>query len=121
MATPDIPVSLAAKFALFEEHWSPKIVAEFNGNHVKLVKVEGTFDWHAHDETDEVFLVLGGSLSIEMDGREPATLQAGDLFVVPKGLRHRPIANGEARIALIEPAGVLNTGDQTTAAEETWL
>ncbi len=121
MATPDIPVSLAAKFALFDEHWSPKVVAEFNGNHIKLAKIEGTFDWHAHDDSDEVFLVLGGSMSIEMDGREPATLTAGDLFVVPRGLRHRPIANEEAQIALIEPAGVLNTGDEKTAAPESWL
>ena len=121
MAAPDLPVSLSAKYAVFDDQWSPKIVAEFNGNHIKLAKVEGTFEWHTHDDTDEVFLCMGGSLVIEVDGREPANLSAGDLYVVPRGIRHRPIASGEALIVLIEPADTPNTGDEKTAAEEDWI
>jgi mannose-6-phosphate isomerase-like protein (cupin superfamily) len=121
MATPDLPVSLQAKLALFDSHWTPHTIAEFNGNHLKVAKVEGTFQWHAHDDTDEVFLVLAGELTIEMDGRNPAVLGTGDLFVVPRGLRHRPIAHDEAQILLIEPAGVPNTGDPDTATEERWI
>ncbi|MEE8602513.1 cupin domain-containing protein [Euzebya tangerina] len=121
MAAPDVPVSLSAKYALIDDHWSPKIVAEFNGNHVKLVKVEGTFEWHTHDDTDEVFMCLGGELVIEVDGREPAHLAAGDLYVVPRGVRHRPIASEEALIAIVEPADTPNTGDEATAAEESWI
>lgn len=121
MASPDIAVSLSAKLALIDEHWSPRIVAEFNGYHIKVARVEGTFNWHTHDDTDEVFLLLGGALTIEMDGREPVDLTAGDLFVVPRGVRHRPIAHDEAHMALIEPAGVLNTGDAKTAAPDAWI
>lgn len=121
MAAPDTAVALGAKFALFEDHFAPKIVAEFNGYHVKVAKLEGVFEWHTHADTDEVFLVLGGELTIEVDGRDPVALTAGDLYVVPRGLHHRPIANGEAQVALIEPAGVPNTGDAATAAEETWI
>lgn len=121
MAAPELPVSLSAKYALFSEQWSPKIVAEFNGNHIKLAKVEGTFEWHTHDDTDEVFLCMGGELSIEVDGRPPAKLTAGDVYVVPRGVRHRPIAAGEALIVLVEPADTANTGDETTAAAEDWI
>ena len=121
MAAPDTAVALPAKFALFEDRFAPKIVAEFNGYHVKVAKLEGVFAWHTHDDTDEVFLVLGGELTVEVEGREPVQLTAGDLYVVPRGVRHRPIANGEAQVTLIEPAGVPNTGDAATAAEEAWL
>lgn len=121
MAAPNTPVNIPAKYTAFDERWSPKIVAEFNGNHVKVVKIAGTFDWHTHDDTDEVFLCMGGSLVIEVDGRPPAQLTEGDLYVIPKGVRHRPIAAAEALIVLIEPAETPNTGDSATAAVEDWI
>lgn len=121
MAAPDSPVNLPAKFASFNDQWSPKIAAEFNDNHIKLVKIEGTFDWHTHDETDEVFLCMGGSLVIEVEGQQSALLANGDLYVVPKGVRHRPIAENEALIVLIEPAETANTGDRETAAVASWI
>lgn len=104
------PVDLAQKFSLFAEHWSPKVVARLNDYEIKLVKLRGEFVWHSHDETDELFLVIEGELTIQLrDG--DVTLRPGQLFVVPRGVEHCPIAAGEVRAMLIEPAGVVNTGD----------
>lgn len=118
MARPDHVVDLAAKAASVHERYSPRIVAEFNGMHVKVAAVEGPFEWHVHDDTDEVFLVLEGAVDIEVEGRPTAHLTDGDLYVVPRGVRHRPTADEVARIALIEPADTPNTGDASTAAVE---
>jgi len=110
-------VNLADKLAQFSEHWSPKIVAAFNGHDVMVVKVKGRFVWHAHAETDDFFLVLRGRLTIEMrDG--PVMLGPGELFVVPRGVEHCPVAEEETELLLIEPAGTPNTGDAATAAQK---
>jgi mannose-6-phosphate isomerase-like protein (cupin superfamily) len=102
-------VDLSERLSRFEEHWSPKVVARFNDYEVKVVKVQGEFVWHLHDDTDELFLVLDGVLTIEM--RDSAvTLGPGSLFVVPRGVEHHPVASGEVHALLIEPRGVVNTG-----------
>ena len=108
-------VNLAEKLSGFTEHWSPKIVARYNGNEVMVVKVEGEFVWHAHPETDDFFLVLKGEIDIEMRDRT-VTLGPGEMFVVPAGVEHRPVARTEAHLLLIEPGGTPNTGDPETAA-----
>lgn len=110
-------VNLEQKLATFVEHWSPKIVAGFNGHDVMVVKVKGEFVWHSHPDTDDLFLVLKGALTIQMrDG--DVRLGPGDLYVVPKGIEHRPVAGEETHLLLIEPIGTPNTGDPTTAAEK---
>ena len=109
------PINLAGKLATFDEHWSPRTVAEFNGHDVMVVKVEGEFVWHSHDDTDDFFLVLKGELDIQLRDRT-VTLGPGELFVVPKGVEHRPVAREEAHLLLIEPTGTPNTGDAATAA-----
>jgi mannose-6-phosphate isomerase-like protein (cupin superfamily) len=107
-------VSLAEKLAGFSERWQPRTVAEFNGHDIMVVKAKGEFVWHKHDETDDLFLVLRGRLVIQLrDG--DVTLGPGELFVVPKGVEHRPVAEEEVHILLIEPSGTPNTGDRTTA------
>jgi len=111
MARPDHVVNLAAAFAKFTEQWSPKIVGQVNDLHLKLAKLEGKFVWHAHQDTDELFLVLSGSLTIELRDRDPVTLQPGEFFVVPRGVEHLPRADAECEVLLIEPAGTVNTGD----------
>lgn len=103
-------VSLTDKLALFDELWSPRIVGLLNGQHVKLAKVKGEFDWHHHDEEDELFLVIKGSLNIEFRDRT-ITLDEGEFLVVPRGVEHRPTAVDECHILLFEPAGTLNTGN----------
>jgi mannose-6-phosphate isomerase-like protein (cupin superfamily) len=109
-------VNLAEKLAAFSEQWSPKIVARYNGNDIMVVRVEGEFTWHSHPDTDDFFLVLDGELDIELRDRT-VTLGPGELFVVPAGVEHRPVArNGEVKLLLIEPAGTPNTGDEATAA-----
>jgi mannose-6-phosphate isomerase-like protein (cupin superfamily) len=108
-------INLAAKLATFTEHWSPRTIARYNDNAVMVVKVEGEFVWHKHDETDDFFLVLKGILDIEMRDRT-VTLKAGEMFVVPRGVEHRPVAREEVHLLLIEPAGTPNTGDKATAA-----
>ena len=114
------PVRLADKLSLFSEHWSPKVVADFNGHEVMVVKVQGEFVWHSHPDTDDFFLVLKGRLRIELrDG--DVTLGPGELYVVPKGVEHRPVAEEEVHLLLIEPAGTPNTGDVATAAVKTRL
>ena len=108
-------VNLAEKLASFSDHWAPRIVARYNDNEVRLVKVEGEFIWHQHDETDELFLILDGELDMEFRDRT-VTLAAGDLIVVPKGTEHRPCARkGEVKLLLIDPRDMPNTGDPATA------
>jgi mannose-6-phosphate isomerase-like protein (cupin superfamily) len=102
-------VDIRERLALVNEHWSPKVVARFNDNEVKVVKLQGEFTWHTHDDTDELFLVVEGSFVIKLRDRE-VVLGPGQLFVVPKGVEHCPVASGEAHVILIEPAGVVNTG-----------
>jgi len=102
-------VDIAEKFSLFSEHWSPKVVATLNDYDIKLVRIKGEFVWHSHDNTDELFLVTEGRLTIQLrDG--DVTLRSGQLYVVPRGVEHCPIADGEVQAMLIEPTGVVNTG-----------
>lgn len=108
--SPPERIDLAEKLASFDERWSPRIVAELNGQHVKLAKLQGEFVWHSHAEEDELFLVLKGLLTIEL--RYGAIiLGPGQMAVVPRGMDHRPVADGEVHVLLFEPAGTLNTGD----------
>lgn len=106
-------VNLADKFALFDEYWSPKIVAELNGQHVKLAKISGEFDWHHHDNEDELFLVIRGRMSIELPDRS-VELEEGEFFIIPRGVKHRPTADKECHILVFEPVGTLNTGNVRT-------
>ena len=108
-------VNLADKLASFSDHWAPRTVATFNGHDVMVVKVSGEFVWHSHPDTDDFFLLLDGNLDIELRDRT-VTLRPGELFIVPCGVEHRPVARGEARVLLIEPTGTPNTGDARTAA-----
>ncbi|MFS4438286.1 cupin domain-containing protein [Paracoccaceae bacterium GXU_MW_L88] len=108
-------INLADKLAQFKDHWSPHTVAAFNGYDVMVVKVEGAFNWHSHPDTDDFFLVLKGEIDIEMPDRT-VNLKAGEMFIVPKGVEHRPVARNEAHMLLIEPKGTPNTGDPATAA-----
>lgn len=103
-------VVLAEKLNLITDHWHPRIVAELNGQHVKLAKLQGEFVWHRHDEEDELFLVLAGELTIELRGRS-VVLREGEMLVVPRAVEHRPVAAGEAHVLLFEPASTLNTGN----------
>ena len=109
------PVDLRAKLATFAEHWQPRTVAQFNGHDVMVVKAKGQFVWHKHDDTDDLFLVLHGRLTIEMRDRS-VSVGPGEMFVVPRGVEHRPVADDEAHILIIEPTGTPNTGDPKTAA-----
>ncbi|HEU4477394.1 MAG TPA: cupin domain-containing protein [Pyrinomonadaceae bacterium] len=116
-------INFREKLAKFSERWSPKIIAQMNDYHFKLVKIQGEFVWHSHSETDEVFIVLDGEMSIELrDGR--VDLKAGEMFVVPKGVEHKPVAHGECQLMLVEPAGTINTGDaggELTAPDNVWI
>ena len=108
-------VNLAEKLSTFTEYWQPRTVGEFNGHDLMVVKVKGEFTWHKHDDTDDFFLVLKGQLTIQMREGD-VTLGPGELFVVPKGAEHRPVAEEEVHLLLIEPTGTPNTGDRETAA-----
>jgi len=107
-------VNFQQKFSLFTEQWKPKVVAEMNDYQFKVVRLEGDFIWHDHKDTDETFIVLDGKLRIDFrDGA--VTLSAGEMFVVPKGVEHKPFADGEVKLLLVEPRGVLNTGHEASA------
>jgi mannose-6-phosphate isomerase-like protein (cupin superfamily) len=111
-------INIASKLGLFSEHWSPKIVASFNGHDVMVVKLKGEFVWHSHADTDDFFYVVKGNLMLRLrDG--DVLLGPGDLYVVPKGVEHCPVAAEEVHLLLIEPAGTPNTGDPATAAVKT--
>nr|WP_298931261.1 cupin domain-containing protein [uncultured Erythrobacter sp.] len=108
-------VNLAHKFALFSDQWAPRLAARYNGNEVRLAKVEGEFQWHQHDDTDELFLVIEGELDMEFRDRTER-MKAGDMIVVPRGTEHRPCArSGEAKLLLMDADGTPNTGDEATA------
>lgn len=120
---PDTAINLQAKLSGFSEHWSPRVVAEMNDYQFKLAKILGEFVWHAHEETDEVFIVLSGEMTLEF--RDMAVpLAAGEMYVVPRGVEHRPVAGEECSIMLVEPRGVINTGDAGgayTAPNDVWI
>ncbi len=117
------PINFEEKLLKFSEHWSPKIIAQLNDYHLKLAKVHGEFVWHDHPETDEVFIVVKGQLEILFrDGS--VLLKEGEMFVVPKGMEHKPVAENECHILLIEPAGTVNTSDvkdDLTAPNNIWI
>jgi mannose-6-phosphate isomerase-like protein (cupin superfamily) len=108
-------INLAEKLATFTETFQPRTVGQFNGHDLMVVKVQGPFVWHKHDDTDDCFLVLAGNLTIQLRDRD-VHLGPGELFVVPRGVEHRPVAPEEVHILLIEPTGTPNTGDPATAA-----
>jgi mannose-6-phosphate isomerase-like protein (cupin superfamily) len=114
------PIDLAEKLSTFSDHWSPRTVAQFNACDVMVVKVQGEFVWHKHDDTDDFFLVLKGVLDIELRDRT-VTLRAGQMYIVPKGVEHRPVAREEVHLLLIEPTGTPNTGNAATAASRKLL
>jgi mannose-6-phosphate isomerase-like protein (cupin superfamily) len=103
-------INLAEKLALFHDAWNPRVVAELNGQHVKVVKLAGPFVWHHHDHEDELFLVIRGALRMELRDRA-VELSPGELIVIPRGVEHRPCADGECEILLFEPASTVNTGN----------
>jgi mannose-6-phosphate isomerase-like protein (cupin superfamily) len=109
-------INLAEKLSTFSEYWQPRTVGEFNGHDLMVVKVKGEFVWHRHDDTDDLFLVLKGRMTIQMRSGN-VILEQGEMFVVPKGVEHCPMAEAEAHILLIEPTGTPNTGDRRTAAQ----
>ena len=117
------PINFREKFSKFNDVWTPKIIAEMNDYQFKLVKIEGDFVWHDHSDTDEVFIVLDGEMVIEFEDGQVA-LSAGEMFIVPRGVRHKPSAARECRLLLVEPRGVVNTGDSggpLTAAGDVWI
>lgn len=118
-----VALNFRAKLASFEDYWSPRVIAEMNDYQFKLAKVEGEFVWHDHKDTDEVFVVIEGRLKIEFrDGA--VELSAGEMFVVPRGVEHKPVAEQECHLLLIEPRGVRNTGDAggaLTAEGDVWI
>lgn len=117
------PINLQEKLAKFSEHWSPRIIAQMNDYHFKIAKAAGEFIWHSHPETDEVFFVLKGRLEIQLrDGN--VVLNEGEMFVVPQGVEHKPVAERECHILLLEPAGTVNTGnvvDDKTTLNDVWI
>ena len=116
-------INLKQKLSIFSEHWSPKVISELNDYQIKLVKIQGDFIWHNHSETDELFLVIEGKMKIEFKDRT-VELNKGELYVVPKGVEHRPYAEDECQIMLIEPRGVINTGENKndlTASNDVWI
>ncbi|ATZ73323.1 cupin [Idiomarina sp. X4] len=120
---PHKPINFKEKLSLFSEQWSPKVIAEMNDYQFKVVKLQGDFVWHDHKDTDETFIVLSGRLRIDFrDGH--VDLSEGEMYVVPKGIEHKPYAEQEAQVLLIEPRGVVNTGDETgskTAENDVWI
>lgn len=117
------PVNLMHKLSLFSEQWTPKVVAEMNDYQFKVVRLQGDFVWHSHADTDEAFFVVQGTLRIDFRDRS-VVLGSGDLYIVPKGVEHKPYAEHEVQLMLIEPRGVLNTGEQggaRTAVNDVWI
>jgi mannose-6-phosphate isomerase-like protein (cupin superfamily) len=116
-------VNLASKLKLLTEHWQPRVIAQMNDYQFKVVKLEGDFLWHRHEDTDETFIVVSGNLRIDFrDGA--VSVAAGELYVVPKGIEHKPFAENEVQLLLIEPRGVLNTGSaggERTAQNDVWI
>ena len=116
-------INLKSKFQKFTDQWSPKVIEEMNDYQFKLVKIENDFTWHKHDDTDETFLVIEGKMGIEFED-QTVKLSEGEMIVIPKGKKHKPYADKEAKIMIIEPKGVTNTGDVTndfTAENDQWV
>lgn len=116
-------VNFSEKLSKFSDHWSPKVIAEMNDYQFKLVKIEGEFVWHNHPDSDEVFIVLNGQMKIELEN-QIIELSAGEMYVVAKGVMHKPSAVNECHVMLVEPRGVINTGDvqsQLTASNDVWI
>jgi mannose-6-phosphate isomerase-like protein (cupin superfamily) len=116
-------INLKSKFNKFNDRWSPKIIAEMNDYQFKLVKIKNDFVWHKHDDTDEVFIVVEGKIHIEFEDKT-IEINEGEMIVVPKGIKHKPYAIEEAKIMLVEPSGVINTGDNQghlTAPNDEWV
>ena len=116
-------INLKEKLSKFSDHWSPKVIAEMNDYQFKLVKIQGEFVWHNHDDTDETFIVIEGEMKIEFKN-ETVELSEGDMFVVPKGVEHKPWAENECKVMIIEPRGVVNTGNaegDLTASNDVWI
>ena len=116
-------INFKEKLALFSDHWSPKVIAEMNDYQFKLVKIKGDFVWHQHDATDEVFIVMQGLMQIELEN-ETIALKTGEMFVVPKGVQHKPSAEQECHVLLVEPRGVINTGEadsELSASNDVWI
>ena len=116
-------INLKDKLSMFSEYWSPKIVAEMNDYHIKLVKIKGDFVWHNHDDTDETFIVIEGKMKIEFEDKT-VELNEGEMYVIPKGVNHKPFAEEECKIMIIEPSGVVNTGNiesDLTASNDAWI
>jgi mannose-6-phosphate isomerase-like protein (cupin superfamily) len=116
-------INFADKLSKFSDHWSPKVIAEMNDYQFKLAKLEGEFVWHNHPDTDEVFIVIEGSMKIELEDGV-VELSAGEMYVVPKGVMHKPSAEKECQIMLVEPRGVVNTGEadsDLTAENDVWI
>ena len=117
------PINLNEKLSKFSEHWSPRIIAQMNDYHFKVAKVQGEFVWHSHADTDEVFVVLNGRLEIQFR-QGSVVLKEGKMYVVPKGVEHKPVAESECHILLVEPAGTVNTGDvvdERTVPNNVWI
>ena len=117
-------INLTQKFSLFTEHWTPKIIAELNGQQVKIAKILGAFDWHHHENEDELFLVIKGRLRMEFRDKQ-VWIEEGEIIVVPRGVEHRPVAEDEVHILMFEPAGTVNTGNvadsDKTISELDWI
>ena len=116
-------INLKDKLSLFSEHWSPKVIAEMNDYQFKLVKIQGDFVWHNHVDTDEVFIVIEGEMKIVFEN-ETVELNEGEMYVVPKGVEHKPCAENECKVLLVEPRGVVNTGNtegDLTASNDVWI
>ncbi|MFJ5560388.1 cupin domain-containing protein [Streptomyces sp. NPDC093250] len=123
MARPETPVNIDEKLAKVTGLWSPKTVLEANGLEFKAVKVQGEFVWHNHPEGDELFIVVRGELTIDLEDRASAVVRSGEMFVVPRGVHHRPHAERECEIVIMDPPGVVNTGEVTSdlTADEEWI
>ncbi len=117
-------VNLGEKLSKFSEQWTPKVIAEMNDYQFKLVKIEGEFVWHEHLDTDEAFIVIEGSMRIDFADGSSVELDEGEMYVVPRGVRHRPCAESECKVMLVEPKGVVNTGgadSELTAPNDEWV
>ena len=117
-------VNFGEKLSKFSEQWTPKVIAEMNDYQFKLVKIEGEFVWHEHPDTDEAFIVIEGSMRIDFEDGSSVDLNEGEMYVVPRGVRHRPCAESECKVMLVEPKGVVNTGDaesELTAPNDEWV
>jgi len=118
-----VVINLQDKFSKFSEHWTPKVIAEMNDYQFKLVKIEGQFVWHNHSDTDEVFIVVEGKMFIQFEN-ETIELNQGEMYVVPRGVQHKPYAEKECKVMLVEPKGVVNTGESSgdlTAQNDVWI